>query len=62
MTNPARTVVDCFKLRNKIGPDVALDALKQFRQLRKGSSDEIWARAEELRMSNVVRPHWALLL
>ena len=27
VTSPARTVVDCFKFRNKIGIDVAVEAL-----------------------------------
>ena len=39
---PAKTVADCFKFRNKIGTDVALEALKECRRLKKASVDEIW--------------------
>lgn len=60
-TGPARMVVDCFKFRNKIGSDVALEALKNFRRLERGANDELWAHAEALRMSNVIRLHWAWL-
>jgi predicted transcriptional regulator of viral defense system len=58
ITNPARTVVDCFKFRNKIGIDVAVEALKDYRRLRKGTVDEFWRQADRLRMSKVIRPYW----
>src|SRR6476646_5169538 len=34
ITSPARTIVDCFKFRNKIGIDVAVEALRDYRRLR----------------------------
>ncbi len=58
ITSPARTVVDCFKFRNKIGVDVAVEALKDYRRLRKGSVDALWQQADRLRMSKVIRPYW----
>lgn len=58
VTNPARTVVDCFKFRNKIGIDVAVEALRDYRRLRKGSVDELWGQAAPLRMTRVIRPYW----
>lgn len=58
ITSPARTVVDCFKFRNSIGIDIAIEALKEYRRLRKGTADEIWRQAERLRMTKVVRPYW----
>jgi predicted transcriptional regulator of viral defense system len=58
ITSPARTVVDCFKFRNKIGVDVAVEALRDYRRLRKGSVDELWGQADRLRMSRVIRPYW----
>jgi predicted transcriptional regulator of viral defense system len=58
ITSPARTVVDCFKFRNRIGIDVAVEALKEYRRLRKGSVDSIWQQADRLRMSKVMRPYW----
>lgn len=57
LTNPARTVVDCFKYRNKIGLDVALEALKDGLAQRKMSVDELWQAAEICRMRNVMRPY-----
>ena len=58
ITSPARTVVDCFKFRNKIGIDVAVEALKDYRRLRKGTVDALWQQADLLRMSKVIRPYW----
>ena len=58
ITSPARTVVDCFKFRNKIGIDVAVEALREYRRLRKGTVDELWRQADRLRLSKVIRPYW----
>ena len=58
ITSPAGTVVDCFKFRNKIGVDVAVEALRDYRRLRKGTADELWKQAERLRMTKVMRPYW----
>ncbi len=56
VTSPARTVVDCFKFRNKIGVDVAVEALRDYRRLRKGTVDQLWRHADQLRMTRVLRP------
>ena len=61
ITNPARTVADCFKFRNKIGLDVAIEALRDYRRLRKGTADELWRQADRLRMTRVMRPYWDAL-
>nr|WP_314624603.1 type IV toxin-antitoxin system AbiEi family antitoxin domain-containing protein [uncultured Noviherbaspirillum sp.] len=53
----AKTVADCFKYRNKIGLDVALEALKDARAQNKASVDEIWRYAKICRVSNVMRPY-----
>ncbi len=58
VTSPARTVADCFKFRNKIGVDVAVEALRDYRRLRKGTVDELWRQADQLRMTRVIRPYW----
>jgi predicted transcriptional regulator of viral defense system len=55
--NPAKTVADCFKYRNKIGLDVALEALRDCRRLRKCSNDELWHYAKICRVANVMRPY-----
>ncbi len=57
VTTPARTVVDCFKYRNKVGLDVALEALRDCRKKRKASIDELHHAAQARRMANVMRPY-----
>lgn len=54
---PAKTVADCFKHRNKIGLDVALEALKDARASHKASIDDIWHFAKICRVTNVIRPY-----
>ena len=53
----AKTVADCFKFRNKIGLDVALEALRESLQERRCTVDAIWKYAEICRISNVIRPY-----
>lgn len=55
--NPAKTVADCFKYRNKIGLDVALEALRDVWTKRKATMDELWYYAKICRMTNVMRPY-----
>ncbi len=53
----AKTVADCFKFRNKIGMDVALEALRETRRKKLCAADEIWHYAKICRVSNVMRPY-----
>lgn len=53
----AKTVADCFKHRNKIGLDVALEALRDARSQKKASADELWRFAKTCRVANVMRPY-----
>lgn len=53
----ARTVVDCFRFRNKIGLDVALEALRDGWSQRKFTLDDLWRHATRGRVSNVMRPY-----
>ncbi|GAB4329279.1 MAG: type IV toxin-antitoxin system AbiEi family antitoxin domain-containing protein [Calditrichia bacterium] len=55
--NIAKTVTDCFKYRNKVGLDVALEALRECRQERRCSMDELWDYAKICRVANVMRPY-----
>ncbi len=57
VTNVGRTVVDCFKFRNKIGLDVALEALQEAWQAKRVRMDELWRYAESGRVANVMRPY-----
>lgn len=53
----AKTVADCFKFRNKIGLDVALEALRESLRERRCTSDELWHYAKICRVANVMRPY-----
>jgi predicted transcriptional regulator of viral defense system len=53
---PAKTVADCFKYRNKIGLDVAIEALRDCRRCRRATMDELWKYAKVCRVANVMRP------
>lgn len=55
--SPGKTVVDCFKFRNRIGLDVAREALRDALQQKKTTRDEIWRLATCCRMSRVMRPY-----
>ena len=55
--SPAKTVADCFKFRNKIGVNVAIEALKECQRTKKATMDELWAAAKVCRVSNVMRPY-----
>jgi predicted transcriptional regulator of viral defense system len=57
ITVPAKTVADCFKYRNKIGLDVAIEALKDCLRLRRATVDELWRYAAICRVQNVMRPY-----
>ena len=56
VTSVARTVADCFKYRNKIGLDVALEALREYRRSRR-SLDDLVRAARIVRVENVMRPY-----
>ncbi len=53
----AKTVADCFKHRNKIGLDVALEALRDARSQKKASADDLWRFAKICRVANVMHPY-----
>lgn len=57
VTTPAKTVADCFKYRNKIGIDVAVEALKDYWVQRKGTIEDLIAAARVCRVSSVIRPY-----
>ena len=57
ITSVARTVADCFKYRNKIGLDVALEALREAWRGKRVTSDELWRYAQVCRVANVMSPY-----
>ena len=56
ITTPARTVVDCFRFRNVVGLDVAIEALRDALYDRKATVGQIWRAAQTCRAQSVVRP------
>ena len=57
----AKTVADCFKFRNKIGLDIAIEALKDCLRQRRATVNEIYRYAKICRVSNVIRPYMEAL-
>jgi len=57
ITSPARTVVDCFRYRNKVGIDVAMEALRDAVRSRKTTVDEISRAADICRIRTVIGPY-----
>jgi hypothetical protein len=50
-------VADCFKFRNKIGLDAALESLQEAWRAKRASMDELWRYATLCRVANVMRPY-----
>ncbi len=61
ITTPARTVVDCFKFRNKIGVDIAIEALREGWKDRRFSMRELTEAGTLCRMTTVMRPYLEML-
>jgi predicted transcriptional regulator of viral defense system len=58
----ARTVVDCFRFRNKLGLDVALEALIEARRSRRLDLNELDRVAKAFRVDRVMRPYLEMLV
>jgi predicted transcriptional regulator of viral defense system len=58
----AKTVADCFKYRNKVGLDVALEALRDCLRNRRATVDELWKYARICRVERVMRPYLEALV
>ncbi len=57
LTDPAKTVADCFKYRDHVGQDVAIEALRDCLRQRKASPSHIYEMAKIDRVAKVVRPY-----
>ena len=57
VTTVAKTVADCFKFRNLVGLDVAIEALRDALRARATSVDELWKYARICRVSKIMRPY-----
>jgi len=53
----AKTVADCFKFRNKLGIDVAVEALRAYREAHPKGLEAVWRFAEINRVARVIRPY-----
>jgi hypothetical protein len=59
--NLAKSVADCFKYRNKVGLDVAIEALRECLRSRRCTRDELHHYARICRVENVMRPYMEAL-
>jgi len=55
--SPAKTVADCFKYRNKVGIDVAVEALRDFSRRHRGGATDLARYARICRVSRVMQPY-----
>lgn len=55
--HPAKTVADCFKFRNRIGLEAAIEAVRECLRERKATSDDIYHYAKICRVWNVMKPY-----
>ena len=53
----AKTIADCFKHRNKVGLDVAIEALREALAANKTNANDLWRFAKICRVANVMRPY-----
>jgi predicted transcriptional regulator of viral defense system len=53
----AKTVADCFKYRNKVGVDVAVEALRDFSRRHRGGATELARFARICRVTRVMQPY-----
>lgn len=57
ITDPARTIVDCFRYRTKVGIDVAVEGLREGLRQRKATSDQLWKYAMKMRAWSLMKPY-----
>jgi predicted transcriptional regulator of viral defense system len=61
ITTIEKTIADCFKFRNKVGLDVALEALKDAGASKRLDRDELWKCAKVNRITRIIRPYMEAL-
>ena len=60
--SPEKTLADCFKFRNKIGIDIAIEALRLYQERRKMKIDDIMYFASICRVANIIRPYMEAII
>jgi predicted transcriptional regulator of viral defense system len=58
----AKTVADCFKYRNKIGLDVAIEALRESLKEKKCTMNELWEFSKICRVEKIMRPYMEAII
>lgn len=57
ITDPARTIVDCFRYRAKVGIDIAIEGLREGLRQRKATSDQLWRYGTKARIWSTMKPY-----
>ncbi len=57
ITDPSRTIVDCFRYRAKVGIDVAMEGLREGLRQRKVTSDQLWRYGTKARIWSTMKPY-----
>jgi predicted transcriptional regulator of viral defense system len=60
--SPAKTLADCFKFRNKVGLDTAVEAVRFYRERRSVNVDALMHYAAICRVEKVIRPYLEAIL
>ena len=60
--SPEKTIADCFKYRNKIGLETAIEALKLYREKKRFKADDLMKFARACRVEKIIRPYLEALL
>lgn len=58
----AKTIADCFRFRNRIGVNIAVEALRDAWRNKRTTAEELWRCAEICRVLNVMRPYFESLV
>ena len=62
VTDISRTIADCFRYRNKIGIDVAIEALRDAWSGNRFEMDQLWNYARLCRITSIIRPYMESLV
>ena len=57
----AKTIADCFRFRNRIGANIAVEALQDAWRNKRTTANELWHCAKVCRVLNVIRPYFESL-
>ena len=60
--SPEKTLADCFKLRNHVGVDVCLEALRLYKTRKKIRTEDLLHFARVCRVENLMRPYLEAIL